>query len=150
MSQCDIQEFSTCEEFKALFWDKGIPGIARRDMLRDQPEDFIKFRDMSSRKSLLNSKLSIKLSTSVSYTGRVYVEKTVGDYVMDDTPASRLGNETFYLFGNHEGAEWNDFLSQYPRLERSSLFACLKLDPAESSLSFGTAKAGTGVPWHFQ
>jgi len=77
------------------------------------------------------------------------VETTVGEYVQDESPVSDLGNETFYLFGNHEGEEWKQFLTKYPRLETSATFSCLKMRPEMSSLSFGCAKEGTGVPWHF-
>ena len=147
--KCDLEAFTSCEDFKLRFWDTDTPGIARGDLFRSQ-QSFQRFKQMSSRNELLKSDLKIKLSTSVSYTGRVYIEKNVSEYVMDDTPASRLGNETYYLFGNHDGQEWTEFLANYPRLELDDMFSCIGLDPAQSALSFGTAKGGTGVPWHFQ
>jgi hypothetical protein len=145
---CEISEFSTCEEFLNLYWNK-LPSIARAANILNTKE-YEDFRFASTRSQLLTSDLPIKLSTSVSYTGRVFIDTTVGKYVQDDSPASKLGNETYYLFGNHEGADWQRFLDRYPRLEKSSLFSCLKLNPSDSALSFGTAKGGTGVPWHFQ
>jgi hypothetical protein len=96
--------------------------------------------------------MPIQLSTSVSYTGRVTQQTTVAQHVHSilSSTTSQLGNETFYLFGNHQGKEWEAFLSKYPRLELNPLFTCMdKLNLSNGALSFGCANNGTGVPWHF-
>ena len=144
---CQIPEFFTCQDFADKYWNKA-PAILRWPKRVSEPFD--SFQRQTNRSTLLSSQLHIRLSTSVSYTGKVFTDATVGEYLKDESPASKFGNETYYLFGNHQGDAWNEFLAAYPRLETSKWFSCLHLDPKGSSLSFGCAKQGTGVPWHFQ
>jgi len=70
-------------------------------------------------------------------------------YVQNDASQGKLGNETFYLFGNHQGEAWSRFLDEYPRLESAPLFSCANMNDKRSTLSFGCAQQHTGVPWHF-
>ena len=54
-----------------------------------------------------------------------------------------VGNETFYLFGNHYGDAWDSFLAMYHRIP------CTNLEFArESALSFGISNQYSGVPFH--
>ncbi len=143
---CNLEFFETCEEFKNKFW-KQKPGVFRGGLSSIQEH----FRTLTSHEALLKQHdLRIKLSTSVSYTGRIFTEKSVAEYAADDSPVSKYGNETFYLFGNHEGEAWDNFLNNYVKLESNrGFFQCLSLNPVYSTLSFGCAKPETGVPFHF-
>lgn len=146
--ECQVSSFETCEEFRDKLWKKQ-PGVWRYSSTADTHDKLKEFQTSTTRERLGASPLRVKMSTSVSYTGRVHKEVAVAEYVADDSPASELGNETYYLFGNHQGPEWEGFLGQYPRLESSELFSCLYLEEGLSSLSFGCARKGTGVPFHF-
>jgi len=113
-AKCDVPEFFSCKEFAEKYWNKA-PAIIRRP---PSSEPFERFQHLSNKSELANNPLRIRLSTSVSYTGRVFKEMSVAEYMLDETPASKLGNETFYLFGNHEGDDWKRFLANYPRLRQ--------------------------------
>ncbi|GBG27343.1 Bifunctional lysine-specific demethylase and histidyl-hydroxylase NO66 [Hondaea fermentalgiana] len=103
---------------------------------------------------------------------------TYMDSLLRPQDESRAGNQTLYLFGSQQGPAWEDFLRSYHRptlvypsesFVEASLGSpspealCLGLDADQSkgpghlserqdrltSLSFGLAGAGTGVPFHF-
>jgi hypothetical protein len=86
--------------------------------------------------------LSVVLSSanSHSYEKRVVPLSQYLDTMMDPQPLSRLGNETFYLFGDNNGPQWARFLAGY----RRPPFAGAEF----GALSFGVAGRNTGVPFH--
>ncbi|KAH9258172.1 hypothetical protein BASA81_003756 [Batrachochytrium salamandrivorans] len=143
-----VLEFTSCLEFQQAFWNRK-PGIFRgsRNLTR-----LDSFQQATTRKHMSTlDDLYIPLSTSVSYTGRVYKQSSVAEYVTQylDHQSEQLGNETFYLFGSHAGVNWQQFLNGYPNLETHEVIECLQLRPTNSAQSFGCAGKNTGVPWHF-
>jgi hypothetical protein len=141
---CQLPILASCEEFVRDFWGRRpavLRGVGSGAAWTD-------FAASVSRPSLERSDLSVELGTANSYTGRVFKETKVRDYAahLQRQSLEVSGNDTFYLFGNHRGPEWDAFLARYP-----SLHARLPCLPRVEhvSLSFGVAGEGTGVPWHF-
>jgi len=65
-----------------------------------------------------------------------------------ETPPDRLGNETWYLFGETFSEEWSTFLRHYDPLP-----PCVSCTPRYReqnliALSFGVGNTGSGVQWH--
>lgn len=64
-----------------------------------------------------------------------------------ETSPDRLGNETWYLFGETFTSEWVQFLQNY---ELPSCYSCTEVhrDRNLIALSFGIGNIGSGVQWH--
>ncbi|CAK4082981.1 unnamed protein product [Aphanomyces euteiches] len=122
------------------------------------------FSNISSRTAMEmeHGDLLVRMSTANSYTGRQWTEMSVREYVREhlNLDPSKMGNETFYLFGSTHGAAWEAFLNQYlpPTLQYPSESfperTCApdrlaKYTASSTTLSFGIAGRGTGVPFHF-
>eukprot|EP01003_Olkasia_polycarbonata_P004976 NODE_434_length_897_cov_64.542453_g379_i0.p1 GENE.NODE_434_length_897_cov_64.542453_g379_i0~~NODE_434_length_897_cov_64.542453_g379_i0.p1 ORF type:complete len:220 (-),score=23.47 NODE_434_length_897_cov_64.542453_g379_i0:205-864(-) len=129
----------------------------------------------------MGAHLPLKISTANAYTGKDWVEMSLGNYLenaMGPQSPEKQGNDTFYLFGSTEGAEWDAFLAKYPsptlqypsesffsrrlgsdvsgsaEFEQAGFSKCdgelLRAKQRDGvSLSFGIAGRGTGVPFHF-
>ena len=107
-------------------------------------QEAISFGERTLRAPLLDSfgNASVILSASNSYT-KEKVTKTLSAYIrenMGEQTLSSLGNETFYLFGDNYGDEWD------PLME---LLSPNKYSGFENTLSFGLGGKGSGVPFHF-
>ncbi|RHY28928.1 hypothetical protein DYB32_007405 [Aphanomyces invadans] len=123
------------------------------------------FTEASSRHTMetAHGDLTVKMSTANSYTGRDWTEMRVATYMttqLHDADMAKMGNETFYLFGSTRGPGWNAFLSMYSpptHVYPSESFAHASCDAralqrhtkTSTSLSFGMAGRGSGVPFHF-
>lgn len=170
-----IEEFTTCEEFVSSFLNRK-PGIVRGrgtpSSFSSELDDFVR---AVSPAELQKSGLSILLGTANSYTGREFRATTLGSHVSavlrreakETTTAAAaegrgepwnvLGNETYYLFGNHVGKEWEEFLARYPPVQRRPEFACAFADAGERqshhhqqfTASFGLSGRYEGVPFHY-
>lgn len=87
--------------------------------------------------------IQVILSASNSYTKdkkTVSVNHYVNKIMAQPQTLKSLGNETFYLFGDNYGDEWN------PLLDRLHIS---KFAGSENTLSFGVGGQGSGVPFHF-
>ncbi|RHY83260.1 hypothetical protein DYB37_004607 [Aphanomyces astaci] len=108
--------------------------------------------------------LRVKMSTANSYTGKEWTEMTVSSYMatqLHDTEVGTMGNETFYLFGSTRGPAWDAFLATYnpPTLVFPSesfhppascdVNTLARHTSTSTSVSFGMAGRGSGVPFHF-
>jgi hypothetical protein len=86
---------------------------------------------------------TVILSASNSYT-KVKVTKLLRDYIDENMSGEQtlasLGNETFYLFGDNYGDEWEPLMQNL----RPNRYA-----GSENTLSFGLGAKGSGVPFHF-
>jgi len=146
---CSVPLPRSCEDFLENFYPSK-PAVFRNLRGHDSAA-WRRFAETTSAPSLSGfDHLKVELSTANSYTGRVMRQSTVAEYAKASPSQSSseelLGNETFYLFGNHHGTAWDSFLSHYPSI--MSRLPCLpRLDSV--TLSFGAAARGTGVPWHF-
>lgn len=114
-------------------------------ILRDVAENSL-FRALSRRKPLLDrfGQATIQLSSANTYSYekrrvnlREYCDNYMGPQKLD-TP----GNETFFLFGDHDYQEWNDLFMEYKPPPYS-------LPRHSGAFSFGIAGPGSGVPMHF-
>ena len=87
--------------------------------------------------------IKVILSASNSYTKAkktVTVEQYINTIMATPQTLKSLGNESWYLFGDNYGDEWNPLLD---RLQIS------KFAGNENTLSFGVGGQGSGVPFHF-
>jgi hypothetical protein len=136
------------------------------------------FVKASSRKNMMQvyGDLHVRMSTANSFTGKDWAETSLGEYLtthvegdddVDDdgmienrTTYVKRGNETYYLFGDQYGAAWETFLSGYYRPTNiypsesfdarcASPHMLAEESPRRTTLSFGVAGRGTGVPFHF-
>jgi hypothetical protein len=70
---------------------------------------------------------------------------TLAGYITDDLDPqseSRLGNETFYFFGDNNYTEWQPLFTLYN-------MPPVRIPRHLETISFGIGAAGTGVPFHF-
>jgi len=104
------------------------------------------FRALTERSRLLSDYGHTWITLSAANTHSYDKKKvTFTDYCHSYTGPQRLdtpGNETFYMFGDHDYLEWADLLSEYTPPPYS-------LPRHTPAFSFGVAGAGTGVPFHF-
>jgi hypothetical protein len=86
---------------------------------------------------------TVILSASNSYT-KAKVTKLLRDYIDENMAGEQtlasLGNETFYLFGDNYGDEWDPLMDHLQPNRYAG---------AENTLSFGLGAKGSGVPFHF-
>ena len=129
------------EDFRRLY-------AGRKPVLLEAVHDEV-FAARVSREALLSSEssagdLELRLGSAVSYT-RVKRDRgmvRLRDFVQTSLKPQRVEEEeAAYLFGNHHGESWDDFLDTYdiPRFASQ----------ADVALSFGIGARLTGVPFHF-
>ncbi|KAL5018938.1 hypothetical protein ScPMuIL_004660 [Solemya velum] len=104
------------------------------------------FQDLCRKDAMLKKHGSkrIRLSSANTYSyakSDVTLQKYV-DEIMKPQTLEKLGNETFYWFGDNNYTEWDEVLSAYKPPP-------YKLPGLVGAYSFGMAGAGTGVPFHF-
>lgn len=152
----------TLTEDRRYYWDTQFCNIERRSVSSMYHADFVAdyagkkpiiltgfkanldFRDAMSRDSLLAGfgNTSIVLSASNSYTKEKRYT-TLRDYMtryMHPVSLDSLGNETFYLFGDNYGPEWDRLMQHHV------------LNPfvgSTNTASMGVGARGSGVPFHF-
>lgn len=104
------------------------------------------FRSLVRRDPLLSSlgHSSIKLSSANTYSYEKRVV-TLADYAENYIGPQRLdtpGNETFFLFGDHDYEEFSELFGTYNPPP-------YRLPGHSGAFSFGLAGPGSGVPMHF-
>ena len=144
-----IVEIKSCQDFANQIRMEPIPMVLRKRnrIITEKWKAFVKSLELDELKT---SKLKIKLSTANSYTGREFIDTTVGAYLEEESirwnKGNPLSNETFYLFGNHYGEEWNRFLENYPQIKET--FDCITNWNNSFTLSFGLSGSNLGVAFH--
>ena len=163
---CNIQRISH-RTLHSLFGDGGLPNLYpyplviytdNDDKEGDKMEQQMKFRNLTTIDNLpLNFapefQVTLTGSDSLSTNRRTiplkqYLRETVhANNGSGTTLPDKLGNETWYLFGETFTNEWSTFLESY------SLPPCVSCTPIHRiqklvALSFGIGNIGSGVQWH--
>ena len=90
----------------------------------------------------------VSLGTAESYTGKSTVHVPFRRYIEEMITAPQtlhsLGNETYYLFGSSSGERFPELLADY----RLPPYEAAVHEGQYSTLSFGLAGQGSGVPFH--
>jgi len=162
-----VEEEISCEKFVKDY-------VGKQPVILRGQENLGSFAAKTAKDNLVENfgQLPLKLSTANSFTGRRWVEMDLKTYIKVELSKTNknntMGNETLYLFGSQRGDLWDNFLEDYSRptltfpsetfLGDSGSFskklACMKESLAKkqndfTSLSFGIAGIGSGVPFHF-
>jgi hypothetical protein len=130
-------------------------------VVRDSGANNDLFRALSGRARLLedygHTTVTLSAANTHSYekrlvTFREYCERCsqirfpkLTNTICRHTGPQRLetpGNETFYMFGDHDYTEWAPLLAAYKQPP-------FPLPGHHAALSFGVAGPGSGVPFHF-
>eukprot|EP00941_MAST-03F_sp_MAST-3F-sp1_P001999 g1999.t1 len=94
----------------------------------------------------------VSLGTANSYTGRKGIRRKLVDYLnymSTEQPADRLGENTWYLFGDNREAFWKDVLSTYVSPPFSDPESPFRPDELQArTLAFGMGGKFSGVPFH--
>ena len=93
----------------------------------------------------------VSLGTAESYTGKRTIQIPFRRYIEDMITVPQtletLGNETYYLFGSHQGERFPELLAAY-RLPPFEGHVRSAQQEAYTTLSFGLAGQNSGVPFH--
>mmetsp|Transcript_16626 Transcript_16626/g.32203 ORF Transcript_16626/g.32203 Transcript_16626/m.32203 type:complete len:318 (+) Transcript_16626:94-1047(+) len=158
----------SCEEFVERYL--GQEPVVIRQLFKEANKAFLEDTSPNEFRKRYGH-LPVKLSTANSFTGREWSETDLAsymDHMLHPQNETLSGNQTFYLFGSQQGAEWSSFLANYWRpslkypsesfmkdhIDSTSVCERLRWDSGIqqdelTSLSFGLAGSGTGVPFHF-
>ncbi|KJE96914.1 jumonji domain containing 8 [Capsaspora owczarzaki ATCC 30864] len=104
-----------------------------------------RFRELTERQALVESHgdrtVTLSSANTYSYDKRKISFKTYVDTMLGEQSRTMLGNETFYMFGDHDWADWQDLFQFYVEPPFTP-------DGMLSALSFGVAGPLSGVPMH--
>merc|ERR1712086_70453 len=144
-TSCTIDRVSkiSARDFRTYFESKQRPVV-----ISGYESSNAAFRELTSRDniSVHYGDLKVKLGSAHQFT-RPKQSATLDMYLAAMKPFTEetRAESAMYLFGEHLGAQWDEFLNKYRQPELTDP----RDNPHGSTLSFGIGDSMSGVPFHF-